>query len=126
MHNDQIIYSLIATCRTANQNWMIEQEKPEERRAGGRSGPPSPQETTCKAFIDASEAMEKAVPRTLEGFVAKWEMFFNHEKQYEGWSGASDLLGFMGRMLTDIAPLVVAEERQDRAHCAEIAEAAQA
>jgi hypothetical protein len=52
MHNDKIIYSLIDTCLTTNQNWIIEQAKPESPRRG-RAAPPSPAQVAPSARIYA-------------------------------------------------------------------------
>jgi hypothetical protein len=105
MKMDTQLYSLIDNCRIAKQNWMIEQEKPEEPRRG-RSAPPSPAEIAHKAFMDASNDIAGAAPKTLEGWRAKWRQIVEHETEFDA-GDASFNLKMMKLMLTEFEALVV-------------------
>jgi hypothetical protein len=105
MHTDKIIFSLIDACRTAKQNWIIEQEKPEEEPRRGRGAPPSPAEISLRAFLDASNATEGAAPKTLEGWRAKWRQIVEHETEFDA-GDASFNLKMMRLMLAEFEAIV--------------------
>jgi hypothetical protein len=103
MHTDKIIFSLIDTCRAANEKWMIEieQDNPEEPSLG-RGGPPS----LCDLFLDSCEALELAVPRTMPGWLAKWQQVVSVETQYD-FDCADYNLSIAQRMLAEYGLLEV-------------------
>jgi hypothetical protein len=104
MHNDQIIHSLIAACRTANEKWKHEDAIYIHVPGRGRAAPPV--QIACDAFVDANAVLIAAVPKTLEGWRAKWREFHCVEVEYAGWTGESDYRDFIGQMLGELAVLV--------------------
>jgi hypothetical protein len=108
---DANIHSLIAACRTANQKWQHEDAIYIHQPGRGRAAPPSPAQMACEAFLDASRAMEEAVPKTMAGWLAKWRQVVSLETQYD-YGDADYNLAMAQQMLTELAPLVLVEAPQ--------------